>query len=271
MSVKIMARVWEQSKQRGSALNLMLALGDFANDQGVCWPKVETLARKTRLGIRQTQKLLADLVAAGEIEVKAILQGPGESNFYLVKVGDPSAAWPEGVDRIRVNGSAPINRKRVQRSAPIEGGGVQKDSPIKPKGVNPSSQKGESQFEPYKEEEPSIEPSDSPLEVPPELQAFHEVLLGTPGYEPETFRPSFFPKVLSYLHPASGPRCPLDLESVAIAIRDWVKKKKGREPASEGRIREWLKRDADPEKYFKPKSNGNGKGGANGCYHTRHI
>ena len=55
MSVIIMARVWKYSKACKGNLLVLHALADFANDQGIAWPSVETLAKKARPKVRQTQ------------------------------------------------------------------------------------------------------------------------------------------------------------------------------------------------------------------------
>lgn len=62
-----MARVWAHSQSTGGELLVMLALADFANDEGECWPYIATLAAKARLTERQVQKLLPRLERSGEI------------------------------------------------------------------------------------------------------------------------------------------------------------------------------------------------------------
>lgn len=69
MSISIMSAVWQHAEQSGSALLMLLALADYANDDGVCWPKVGTLAQKTRLSQRQSIRLLMKLEADGEIAI----------------------------------------------------------------------------------------------------------------------------------------------------------------------------------------------------------
>lgn len=96
MSIKIMTEVWETSPARGTELFLLIALADFANDQGECWPGVETLARKIRATRRSVQRLLRNLEEAGLV---TCLEGGGrESNRYLVHTRDkitPPPATPE--------------------------------------------------------------------------------------------------------------------------------------------------------------------------------
>lgn len=61
MSIKVMSAVWANAPVRGGRLLILLALSDFANDNGICWPSVKTLAEKARLGRRQTQDILKKL------------------------------------------------------------------------------------------------------------------------------------------------------------------------------------------------------------------
>ena len=84
MSIKRMSAVWEQSKQGGNGLLLLLKIADNAKDDGFCWPGIEYLANKCRTSkatvMRQTKKLEAD----GEIFVH---RSRRHGNKYIVKVG----------------------------------------------------------------------------------------------------------------------------------------------------------------------------------------
>lgn len=83
MSIKVMARVWDESRLKGSELLLLLAIADFANDEGKAWPKVSTLAHKTRMSERQTQRLIQSAEESGELVVHKN-QGPRGTNLYEV-------------------------------------------------------------------------------------------------------------------------------------------------------------------------------------------
>ena len=91
MSLKVMNRVWQESKAKGSALLLMLAIADNCNDErGYAWPSVKTLAAKSRMSARQAQRVVKELAAKGEL---LIVEGGGRSNThrYYVLVGMPDA------------------------------------------------------------------------------------------------------------------------------------------------------------------------------------
>lgn len=69
MSIKVMSHVWTNSKQKGSALLLLLAMADIADDQGDCFPSADYLAKKARVEVRSIQRAVAKLVEAGELVV----------------------------------------------------------------------------------------------------------------------------------------------------------------------------------------------------------
>ncbi len=71
MSIKVMSAVWEGAAADGGTLLVLLALADYANDQGVCWPSRASLAHKARLSERQVRRALAALRAAGAVDVIA--------------------------------------------------------------------------------------------------------------------------------------------------------------------------------------------------------
>lgn len=58
MSIKILDRGWRFSKAKGGDLLVLLSIADFANDEGVAYPSVATLARKARLTPRNDQRAI---------------------------------------------------------------------------------------------------------------------------------------------------------------------------------------------------------------------
>lgn len=69
MSIKVMTKVWASSKAKGSQLLLLLAIADFADDEGKAFPSIKTLAEKTRLSTRQTTSNVQALEKLGELRV----------------------------------------------------------------------------------------------------------------------------------------------------------------------------------------------------------
>jgi hypothetical protein len=86
MSIQVMSRVWAASRQAGGALVVLLAIADFADDQGVAYPSIPTLACKARLSERQVQRVIAELVGGDELMVEPG-QGRHGSHLYRVIVG----------------------------------------------------------------------------------------------------------------------------------------------------------------------------------------
>jgi hypothetical protein len=83
MSIRMMTLVWDQSQHKGSELLLLLAIADNANDQGVAYPSVRTLAKKTRLSRRNVQYLINKVEQSGELRV-SVGTGPHGCNEYYV-------------------------------------------------------------------------------------------------------------------------------------------------------------------------------------------
>jgi|GEM_PF-5889421 len=101
MSIKIMQRVWERSRQARTRLLLLLALADNANDSGFCWPGTEYLARKIR-ATRQTVMTLTKEIEA-DCELIVHRQRP-KSNRYIVTTGMTVDHVREGIDYLDLSG-----------------------------------------------------------------------------------------------------------------------------------------------------------------------
>jgi len=83
-----MARVWELSRHSGTHLLMMLAIADFADDDGNAYPAVATLATKCRMKERNARYLLQELAASGELAVKRN-KGPMGVNRYRIVLPPP--------------------------------------------------------------------------------------------------------------------------------------------------------------------------------------
>lgn len=70
MSFKAMDRVFDASRQKGAKFVLLLAIADYARDDGTgAWPRRDTLARMTTLTEVRVGRLINELVADGELRV----------------------------------------------------------------------------------------------------------------------------------------------------------------------------------------------------------
>jgi hypothetical protein len=105
-----MAWAWEKSPYDKTQLLIHLALGDHANDEGVCWPAQKVLAKKGRCSERYVRTTIYDMKERGYLEIR---QRPGTSNVYQLRdpldVGVvPGSPDPGGEDaEIRNPGTVP--------------------------------------------------------------------------------------------------------------------------------------------------------------------
>jgi hypothetical protein len=85
MSVKIMSRVWSETALRENDLLVLLALADWANDLGQCWPSYPRIAEKTRIDLRTAKAIVARLLQTGYLTLQRG-GGRGNPNIYTVHV-----------------------------------------------------------------------------------------------------------------------------------------------------------------------------------------
>ena len=76
-----------------SSVAIMARLADFSNDEGVCWPSIETIARQIGAGMSTVRTAIARLEAEGWLTRKARRQGNrNASNVYQLNVAKLQAA-----------------------------------------------------------------------------------------------------------------------------------------------------------------------------------
>ena len=83
---------------------MLLAIADFADDDGRAYPAVPTLAKKCRMKPRNTNYVLAALKSSGELHI-GMQEGPRGTNLYRI-----------ALNRLGVQSSAPL-----QSVAPLQG------------------------------------------------------------------------------------------------------------------------------------------------------
>lgn len=89
MSVKIMSKIWETSKESGGNLLVLLALADWSDERGISWYSIKNIGIKSRLSERQVQRVLAHLVEINAVQIVRQSNGfPGSTNVYRVLTGD---------------------------------------------------------------------------------------------------------------------------------------------------------------------------------------
>lgn len=120
MSVRTMARVWDGSKHSGSELLMLLAIADFADDDGRAYPSISRLARKCRVTSRYAIVLLDALSQGGELEIKKnagpVGQG-GRTNLYRVALNKLVGGHQEPMNQ----GSQPRQPEDVNPGSHVNG------------------------------------------------------------------------------------------------------------------------------------------------------
>ena len=90
---------------------VLLALADYANREGICWPSIDSLSKKTGLSRRQTQRHLKALRESGEIEIAEEERGWRTRRYYLKGV---SWAAPRGDTSVGPEWLAGCRGRRLQ-------------------------------------------------------------------------------------------------------------------------------------------------------------
>ncbi|EOA7421658.1 conserved phage C-terminal domain-containing protein, partial [Salmonella enterica subsp. enterica serovar Newport] len=93
---KLTGYVWDACAASGmklSSVAIMARLADFSNDEGVCWPSIETISRQLGAGVSTVRTAIAKLEADGWLSRKARRQGNrNASNVYQLNVAKLQAA-----------------------------------------------------------------------------------------------------------------------------------------------------------------------------------
>jgi hypothetical protein len=128
MSIRVMTSVWDDARtQAHSELLVLLALADWANDEGHCWPTICALASKARLSERAVQQILGRLTATGRIR-RIQGGGRGRANQYQV---------------VTARNGAPGTVNIIHRKENTESETPKEMHLLRPERVNLTTEKGE--------------------------------------------------------------------------------------------------------------------------------
>lgn len=116
MSVKILSMVWEGYPGGGSELLALLALADWSDDEGRCFPAMASIGRKTRLSEKQARRVVHSLEEAGFLRVTGGQSGGGMSRRYQIAL---DRLTPPADGRAPTYGRAPADVPHPSR--PREG------------------------------------------------------------------------------------------------------------------------------------------------------
>ena len=81
MSTIIMNECWPIQGMNATQKAVLISLADNANDEGYCWPSVDTIAMRTCLSARSVQTAIKWLREHGALQ---ILERAGRSHVYLL-------------------------------------------------------------------------------------------------------------------------------------------------------------------------------------------
>lgn len=85
-----MSMVWENGPKAQAERFVLLALADYANDEGECWPSIAGICRKTCMSERGVQGVIRRLQSSGWLSV-SIGSGRRNCNVYTIKNPAPPA------------------------------------------------------------------------------------------------------------------------------------------------------------------------------------
>ena len=95
MSIKVMAWAWGQNIKPTTKI-VLLALADHADDDGICWPGLKSIAAKCGLHRVSIQRHIAELVDSGMLkkEFRTAENGRQTSNLYVCQIRGGSNTLP---------------------------------------------------------------------------------------------------------------------------------------------------------------------------------
>ncbi|ELZ5041697.1 helix-turn-helix domain-containing protein [Enterobacter hormaechei] len=115
MSSKILGNVWDACAAndiKGAKLVIMARLADYSNDDGVCYPSVETICRQLGLGESTVRTAIAELESAGWLRRESRRKGNrNTSNLYHL-----NADRLEALARIEKDKVAALKQQRRDNS-----------------------------------------------------------------------------------------------------------------------------------------------------------
>ncbi|CAN5353365.1 hypothetical protein BH10ACI2_BH10ACI2_00070 [soil metagenome] len=235
MSAQWMGYFFDEAglKLQGSKLLLCLAIADHADSEGKCWPGVPLLAKKIRLGERQTKQLLKEIIVEGHVENTSGGGRGKRSGLQLKKVSRTALFTPpENVQPVA------LFKKEKQCNLTDVNGAVPRQETVQ-SGVSHIKE------EPFKE--PPIEPKK--VKTKTKSAKNDEDLKTRPDLKDQEW--------LVHLRSLPENRG-IDIEGLYRRMLDWCEKRQI--TPSRRRLLTWLGKEREdvPVTYTPPVSNGNG-------------
>jgi hypothetical protein len=93
VSFHIVSAVFKHSCATHDCRLTMLALAEFASDDGIAWPAQETIAERARVSARTVRRCIRSIEELGELEVRQVQSGQRRFNVYRIVL--PGVAEPD--------------------------------------------------------------------------------------------------------------------------------------------------------------------------------
>lgn len=131
MSVQAITWALDQRTGKPSGKLLLLALANYANSAGECWPSLQTLMADTELSRRTVIHWIGELERCGLVAVRRRkgADGQQQTNYYILAIGgaavtisaDPGAKLAPGDEATDGGGDAAFHVERNENTAPPPG------------------------------------------------------------------------------------------------------------------------------------------------------
>lgn len=102
MSIDCISYAWKHSPHKATKLLMVMAIADFCNDQGFCWPSMKGLAKKAKVSERRARAIIAEFREAGEIGIElnqGAMTKAGATNIYYLNGYRKSIGLPEVITK----------------------------------------------------------------------------------------------------------------------------------------------------------------------------
>ncbi len=141
MSIECISYVWKTAPDDApaSTILLLIALADYANDRGTCFPGIPALAKMTRLSERNVQLLLRKLELEGLISTSqcdGMRTETGRTNLYTIT---GFVEWKNAVDQIKTGKKQGVKSSAEEVKSSASRGEIQSSQEVKPASPDPLS------------------------------------------------------------------------------------------------------------------------------------
>lgn len=106
MSIKVMSQVWENETLSATDKIVLLSLADHADDEGICYPSISRLVKRTGLTERTVQNATQRLKQRGFLRVE-LNAGRRGANLYHINATPAADAPPQQMHPAADTGEPP--------------------------------------------------------------------------------------------------------------------------------------------------------------------